>query len=140
MTNHINSVALTGNLTRDPELRHTSNGTAVATLGLAVNSREKKGDDWVDRADFFDVTIWGRRAESCAEYLRKGSPVAVTGRLRQETWETDGNKRSKVLISAREVQFLPSGTKGSDDRSHHASDQPSSSEAPAPSGSGDIPF
>lgn len=106
---NINTVVITGNLTRDPEVRHIGSGTAVVDLGVACNSREKQGDEWVDRADFFDVTVWGKQAEICGEYLAKGSPVAVQGRLRLDQWEKDGDKRSKVKIVASSIQFLPTG-------------------------------
>jgi single-strand DNA-binding protein len=99
-----------GNLTRDPELRHTGGGTPVCELSVAVNSREKVNGEWQDRADFFEVTVWGNQAEACGQYLAKGRAVAVDGRLRQERWESqEGDKRSKVKIVADNVQFLGSG-------------------------------
>lgn len=108
MAENLNVVALIGNLTRDPELRSTGSGTSVATLRIAVNSREKVGQDWEDRANYFDVTVWGKQAESCANYLSKGRPVGINGRLRWEEWEKDGNKRQAVKIVANSVQFLGS--------------------------------
>lgn len=103
---NLNVVALTGNLTRDPELRHTPSGTSVCKLGLAVNDRTKKNDEWVDVAYFFDVTVWGKMGENCAQYLSKGRPVAIQGKLIWSSWEKDGQKRSKVEIVAQSVQFL----------------------------------
>lgn len=109
----VNVVTLVGNLTRDPELRHTKGGTAVCDLGLAVNEREKEGDEWVERASFFDVTVWGNQAEACSKYLAKGKQVAVAGRLRQERWTNDaGENRSKVKVVAQTVQFLGSKADG----------------------------
>jgi single-strand DNA-binding protein len=106
----INRVVLVGRLTRDPELRHTPGGTPVCNFSLAVNSREKgPNDEWGDRVDFFDITVWGNQGENCAQYLAKGRLAAVDGNLRQERWEKDGQKRSKVTITARQVQFLDSG-------------------------------
>jgi len=102
----INRVVLVGRLTADPVLRHTAGGTAVAEFSVAVNSREKVGGEWQDRADFFDVTAWGNQAEACADHLARGRRVAVEGRLRQERWEKDGQKRSKVKVTATSVQFL----------------------------------
>lgn len=102
----INRVVLVGNLTRDPELRHTPSGTALCKLGIAVNDRIKQGDEWVEKANFFDVTVWGAQAESCSRYLSKGRQVAIDGRLDHQTWEKDGQKRSKVEIIAQNVQFL----------------------------------
>ena len=108
---NLNRVVLTGNLTRDPELRTTGGGTSVCDLGVAVNEHEKKGDEWEDRPSFFTVTVWGKMAENCDKYLSKGSPVAIDGRLRQERWEKDGQPRHTVKIVAQAVQFLSSGEK-----------------------------
>lgn len=102
----INRVVLVGRLTRDPELRHIPSGTAVCDLGIAVNDRIRQGDEWVDKANFFDVTVWGNQAESCSRYLAKGREVAIDGRLDFQTWEKDGQKRSKIKIIAQNVQFL----------------------------------
>ena len=109
----INRVILVGNLTRDPELRHTPSGTALCKLGIAVNDRIKQGDEWVEKANFFDVTVWGAQAESCSRYLAKGRQVAIDGRLDYQTWEKDGQKRSKVEVIAQNVQFLGSRQEGS---------------------------
>ncbi len=105
---NINRVVLTGNLTRDPELRNiASTGTSVCSLRVACNTRRKDGDNWVDKPNFFDVTIFGRRAETCAQYLAKGRPVAIDGRLEWREWEDQhGNKRQSVEIVADNVQFL----------------------------------
>lgn len=138
---NVNVVAITGNLTRDVELRTIKSGTSIATLGVAVNAREKHGGEWEDYASFFDVTVWGKTAENCAEYLAKGRPVAITGRLRQERWEKDGNKRSKVVIVASSVQFLPSkdgGGGGSGSSGSYEEEDPDS--PPPSSGEDDIPF
>lgn len=101
-----NRVVLVGNLTRDVELRYTPQGTAVTDIGLAVNERVKRNDQWVDEANFFDVTLWGRLAEIAGEYLSKGSSVLIEGRLKQETWEQEGKKRSKVKVVAEKLQML----------------------------------
>jgi single-strand DNA-binding protein len=103
-------VIVTGNLTRDPELRNTPNGTAVCKLRVAVNSRRKdQSGEWVDKPNYFDVTVWGAQGENCATYLSKGRPVAIDGRLEWREWETqDGNKRQAVEIIADSVQFLGS--------------------------------
>jgi single-strand DNA-binding protein len=106
----INRVVLVGNLTRDPELRHTPSGTAVCNLRLAVNTRRKdETGQWVDKPNYFDVTVWGNQGERCAQYLSKGRPVAVDGRLEWREWETpEGNKRQAVDVVADTVQFLGS--------------------------------
>jgi single-strand DNA-binding protein len=105
-----NRVVLVGNLTRDPELRYIPSGTAVSEIGLAVNDRVKKGDQWVDETTFVDVTLWGRTAEVANEYLSKGSNILIEGRLKLDTWEKDGQKRSKLRVVAEKMQML--GGKG----------------------------
>jgi single-strand DNA-binding protein len=109
---NVNVVVLTGNLTRDPELRHTGGGTAICELRVAVNSRRKDGQtgEWVDKPNYFDVVVWGAQGENCATYLAKGRPVAVEGRLDWREWEAkDGSgKRQAVQIIANTVQFLGS--------------------------------
>ena len=108
---NVNVVVITGNLTRDPELRHLGSGTAVCKLRVAVNSRRKDGQtgEWVDKPNYFDVTVWGAQGENCANYLNKGRPVAVEGRLDWREWEDQGgNKRQSVEIIANTVQFLGS--------------------------------
>ena len=114
---NINSVVITGNLTRDPELRHTGGGTSVCGMRVAVNSRRKDGSgNWIDKPNYFDVTVFGAQGENCANYLSKGRPVAVEGRLDWSEWEAkDGSgKRSKVEIIANTVQFLGSRDGGGD--------------------------
>ena len=103
-----NKVLLMGNLTRDPELRYTANGSAVASFGLAVNRKFKQGDDWKEDVCFVDITVWGKQGENCAEYLSKGRPVFVEGRLQFSSWESDGQKRNKLDVVANTVQFLGS--------------------------------
>jgi single-strand DNA-binding protein len=104
---NINRVVLTGNLTRDPELRALQSGTSVCKLRLACNTRRKGASgDWEDKPNYFDVTVWGAQGENCARYLSKGRPVAVDGRLEWREWEQDGQKRQAVDIIADSVQFL----------------------------------
>jgi single-strand DNA-binding protein len=105
----LNSVCLLGHLTRNPEVRYSSNSTPVAALGLAVNNRIKRSDDsWQDDPCFVDVVVFGTQAEACAKYLNKGDPVLLEGRLWYRTWEDQqGNKRSKHEVIAFRVQFLP---------------------------------
>tara|TARA_X000000950_G_scaffold284034_1_gene386279 strand:- start:5198 stop:5599 length:402 start_codon:yes stop_codon:yes gene_type:complete len=100
-----------GNLTRNPELRYTPSGSAVADLGLAVNeSFKNKSGETVEQTCFVDVVVWGRQAETASEYLQKGSPVFVEGRLQFDQWESQqGEKRSKLRVRAERVQFLSSG-------------------------------
>jgi len=108
---NVNVVVITGNLTQDPELRHLGSGTAVCELRVAVNSRRKdQSGNWVDKANYFNVTVWGAQGENCAQYLSKGRPVAVEGRLDWREWEAkDGSgKRQAVQIVANTVQFLGS--------------------------------
>lgn len=97
----INTVTISGNATRDPELRSTPSGTSVCQLGVAVNERVKQGDNWSDRASFIDVTAWGSLAEQIAKQVHKGKQVVVTGRIRQDRWQAqDGTNRSKVYVVA----------------------------------------
>ena len=108
---NINRVVLTGNLTRDPELRSTGSGTAVCSLRVACNTRRRNAatGDWEDKPNFFDVTVWGAQGENCSRFLSKGRPVAIDGRLEWREWEDqNGNKRQAVDIIADSVQFLGS--------------------------------
>ena len=108
---NINRVVITGNLTRDPELRSTPGGMSICGLRVAVNGRKKDAEtgQWVDKPNYFDVTVFGAQGENCAQYLAKGRPVAVEGRLNWREWEAqDGSKRQSVDIIADTVQFLGS--------------------------------
>ncbi|NND99198.1 MAG: single-stranded DNA-binding protein [Pirellulaceae bacterium] len=112
-----NRVILVGNLTRDIELKYTQGGTAVTDVGLAVNDRRKSATgEWIDETTFVDVTLWGRTAEVASEYLGKGSPILIEGRLKLDTWETDGQKRSKLRVVCERMQMLSSGGGGGGNR------------------------
>ena len=104
----VNRVFLMGNLTRDPQLRHTPAGLAVSDLGLAVSEQYRnKAGETVKRTCFTDIVVWGRQAEACGQYLAKGSPVMVEGSLQLDQWENDkGEKRNKIKVRADRVQFL----------------------------------
>jgi len=105
-----------GNLTRDPELRFTSGGTAVASFGLAVNRKFKQGEEWKDDVCFVDIVVWAKQGENCEQYLNKGSLVLVEGRLNYRTWEAkEGQKRSKLEVVANNVQFLTKSDSGKDE-------------------------
>jgi single-strand DNA-binding protein len=124
---NINRVVLVGNLTKDPELRHTPSGTAVCKLRLAVNTRQKDSStgEWGDKPNYFDVTVWGNQGESCAQYLSKGRPVGVDGRLDWREWEAqDGSKRQAVEIIANSVQFLGSRSDNTGNGFQGSSDVP----------------
>ena len=144
-----NRVLLMGNLTRNPEIRYTPSGTAVADLGLAVNENFKnKAGETVEQTCFVDVVVWGRQAETASEYLHKGSPVFVEGRLQFDQWENQqGEKRSKLRVRADRVQFLGSPGKGTEYAAAPVSSEPRPdsappSAAPAPEGADDddVPF
>ena len=149
---NLNRVIITGNLTRDPELRNLPSGTAVCNLRVAVNTRRKDGQtgEWVDKPNYFDVTVWGAQGENCATYLQKGRPVAIDGRLEWREWQDgQGNKRQAVDIIADSVQFLgsPAGEgNGNGGRFTPQSDVPADTAdfKTAPVGAGqsddDIPF
>ena len=112
---NLNKVMLIGNLTRDPELRHTPKGTAVAELGLAINRvwKDEQGQKQ-EETTFVDVTLWGRQAELAQQYLAKGNPVYIEGRLNLDTWDdkATGQKRSKLKVIGENLQFLSSGKTG----------------------------
>ena len=111
----INRVVISGNLTRDPELRATGSGMAVLQMGIAVNDRRKnqQSGEWEDVPNFFDVVVFGQRGESLSRFLSKGSKVAIEGKLRWRSWETpDGDKRSKVEIIADDIEFMSSRGEG----------------------------
>ena len=129
----MNSVNLTGRLTRDVELRTIGSGTSVADLGLAVNDKKKQGDQWVDVTHFVDVTVWGRTAEIANEYASKGSKVAITGRLNYESWndQQTGQKRNKIKVVCDKLTLLggsQGGGQGAGGGSQGSSGSGSSSE------------
>lgn len=107
----INRVTITGNLTRDPDLRSTAGGMPVLGLGVAVNDRHKNSTtgEWEDYPNFIDCTMFGTRAEKIAGYLSKGSKVAIEGKLRWSQWERDGQKRSKIEVIIDEIEFMSRG-------------------------------
>ena len=108
-----NRVVLLGNVTRDPELRYISSGTAVTDIGLAVNDRRKTpSGEWVEETTFVDVTLWGRTAEVAGEYVTKGAPLLIEGRLKLDTWEKDGKKNSKLRVVGEKMQLLGSRGEG----------------------------
>jgi single-strand DNA-binding protein len=109
----LNAVVLLGNLTRDPELRTTPQGTSVASFGLAVNRRYRQGEEQREEVMFIDITCFGRQAEVASEYLSKGNLAMIEGRLQWRSWETpDGQKRSKHEVIANNIQFMPRSSGG----------------------------
>ncbi len=133
-----NKVILVGNLTRDVELRQTPSGTPVADVGLAVNERRKgKNDETIEETVFVDVTLWARNAEVANQYLAKGSPVLIEGRLKLDTWESqEGERRSKIKVVAERMQMLakkgdtPSGDGASKPNETSSGDNGSDDEVP----------
>ncbi|GAB4241386.1 MAG: single-stranded DNA-binding protein [Candidatus Methylacidiphilales bacterium] len=116
----LNRVFLIGNLTKDPDVRHTPKGMAVGDLGLAINSTYRTADGAEkEEVVYIDVVVWGRQAETCKEYLSKGSPIFVEGRLQLDQWESNGEKKSRIRVRAERVQFLgrPGGGSGGGGRS-----------------------
>ena len=110
----INRVNISGNLTRDPELRATAGGTQVLSFGVAVNDRRKNPQtgDWEDYPNFVDCTMFGTRAEAVSRYLSKGTKVAIEGKLRHSSWERDGQRRSKLEVIVDEIEFMSRGSQG----------------------------
>lgn len=141
----INSVVVVGNLTRDAEIRFTAGGTASVRFSIAQNRRKKQGEQWVDEAMYFDVSMMGKSAESVHKFLTKGKQVAVQGELRQDRWEQDGQARSKIYIFAFSLQLLggTGGQSSSQGGGYSASQGPGSFDSyPAQDGQfdDDIPF
>jgi single-strand DNA-binding protein len=142
---NVNRVVLTGNLTRDPELRSLQSGTSVCSLRIASNSRRRDSSgEWVDKPNYFSVTVWGAQGENCARFLSKGRPVCIDGRLDWREWVKDDTKRESIEIVAESVQFLGSAPEGGGNGDRPSS-QPEAEPAAAGSGGGetdpdDIPF
>jgi single-strand DNA-binding protein len=137
---NINRVIISGNLTKDPELRTLPSGFSICSMRLATNTRKKDGatGEWSDKANFFDVTVFGKQGENCAQYLAKGRGVIVDGRLEWREWEKDGQKRQAVEIIADTVEFKggPAGSNGNGNGGGSGDDVA----AAAPVGEDDIPF
>ncbi|MCP4354251.1 MAG: single-stranded DNA-binding protein [Proteobacteria bacterium] len=112
MANDINKVVIVGRLTRDSELSFTNSGFALTKFSIATNRKKKSGDTWEDEANFFDCTLWGKRGEALNTYLKRGQQVAVEGELKQDRWEKDGVKRSKVTIEVTNIQLLGGKSEG----------------------------
>lgn len=142
-----NIIVVTGNLTRDPELSAAPSGTSIGKLRIGVNGRRKDGPtgEWVDKPNFFDVTVFGKSAENAAKYLAKGRRVLIEGRLDWSEWETkEGGKRQSVQIIAGKVTYLPSGKPTEEDEAE-SSEVPAEASDLATVGAGadgdeDIPF
>ena len=132
-----NRVVLVGNLTRDPELRYISSGTAVSEVGLAVNDRVKRDGQWVEETTFVDVTLWARTAEIANEYLSKGSSVLIEGRLKLDSWENnEGQKRSKLRVVGERLVMLGGRSGGGGGGGNRgSSSQPATAGVAATSGS-----
>ena len=131
----INRVCISGNLTRDPELRATSGGTSVLDFGVAVNDRRKNQQtgEWEDYPNFVDCSLFGKRAESLSKYLSKGQKVTVAGKLHYSSWEKDGQKRSKLTVLVDDVEFMSRKENGSqsDSQAPIPSAKPTKAQAPA---------
>ncbi len=133
-----NKVILLGNLTRDPEVRYTPNGIAVASFAIAVNRKYKQGEETKEEVSYIDIVVFGKQAESCGQYINKGDAVLIDGRLQQRRWDDKetGQKRSKVEVVAQSVNFMPKRQSAG-----HAGGQGHPEPAPeAPVDEGEIPF
>ncbi len=133
-----NKVILLGNLTRDPEVRYTPNGIAVASFALAINRKYKQGDETKEEVSYIDIVVFGKQAESCGQYISKGDAVLIDGRLQQRRWDDKetGQKRSKVEVVAQSVNFMPKRASAG-----HGGAQGHPEPAPeAPVDEGEIPF
>jgi single-strand DNA-binding protein len=133
-----NKVILLGNLTRDPEVRYTPNGIAVASFAIAVNRKYKQGDETKDEVSYIDIVVFGKQAESCGQYINKGDSVLIDGRLQQRRWDDkdSGQKRNKIEVVAQSVNFMPKRSSAGQGGGHAHPE-------PAPEASvdeGEIPF
>jgi len=136
-----NKVVLVGNVTRDPEVRYISSGTAVSDIGLAVNDRRKTATgEWVEETTFVDVTLWGRTAEVAGEYVSKGSPLLIEGRLKLDTWEKDGKKNSKLRVVCERMQLLGGRGEGGRGEGSRGGSKPRSTARAATAAGGDEDF
>jgi single-strand DNA-binding protein len=137
----LNKVLLLGNLTKDPELRFVPSGQAVANLRIATNRKYKAGNgELKEEVTYVSIEVWGKSAEACGEYLKKGSPLLVEGRLKLKEWTAqDGQKRSMLEVVAERVQFLSGGQRREGGPSESV-DGPPPSDTPPPSSDDDIPF
>jgi len=133
-----NKVILLGNLTRDPEVRYTPNGIAVASFAIAVNRKYKQGDETKEEVSYIDIVVFGKQAESCGQYINKGDAVLIDGRLQQRRWDDKetGQKRNKIEVVAQSVNFMPKRSSGGGQQAQgHAEPTPE-----APVDEGEIPF
>ncbi len=132
-----NKVILLGNLTRDPEVRYTPNGIAVASFAIAVNRKYKQGDETKEEVSYIDIVVFGKQAESCGQYINKGDSVLIDGRLQQRRWDDKetGQKRNKIEVVATQVNFMPK-RQGQAAPAAHGPEQ----DLPEDLGDGDIPF
>lgn len=136
----MNTVQLIGNLTRDCELKHTQSGTAICNMSIAVNEKRKVGESWEDHAHFFDLVLWGRRAEALAQYLTRGKKIGVAGKLQQDRWEQDGKTRSRVKVLVNEIDLLSSGNGGQSGGDHGTGNYQAPADSSQSYGDDDIPF
>ena len=142
MAGSYNRVILVGNITRDVELRYTPTQTAVTDIGLAVNEKRKKADgSLMEETTFVDVTLWGRNAEVAAEYLKKGSPVLIEGRLKLDQWETpEGERRNKLKVVCDRMQMLSSGSGKNSSASGNGDNQSQDQDVPSDDVENSVPF
>lgn len=134
-----NKVILMGNLTRDPEVRYTPNGSAVASFAIAVNRKYKQGEETKEEVSYIDIVVFGKQAENCGQYLNKGDAALIEGRLQQQRWDDkeSGAKRSKVVVSAQSVTFMPKRSSVPGRASEPGQNEPAPEQ---PVDEGEIPF
>lgn len=135
---YFNKVVLMGNLTRDPETRELSSGTSVTDFSVALSRKYKKGDEEVEECSFVDCTAWAKTGETIAKFFTKGKPILVEGRLKQDRWEKDGEKRSKVGVVVETFSFV--GSKADNDRVTSAPSAPVSDNKAMTEEDEDLPF
>lgn len=138
LVDDVNVITTSGNLTRDAELKYAGSGVAILEIPVAINGSKKQGDEWVQTTSFVDCTMFGRRAEGIAPYLTKGTKVFISGRIEQQRWEKEGQKRSKIAVIVDNIVMAPRGDSGGNHSKPPARsgfhDTPPRSQSPAPSG------
>lgn len=140
MAEDVCRLVVSGRLTRDMELKYTPSGFPFGVMSVASNRRVKKNGEWTEEASFLEVVQWGKRAESLQPYLRKGQQVVIDGQFKQERWETDGNKRSKIIIEVTHIQLIGNNNKSNEGYKQENPSYPTQQATPTESFSDDVPF
>lgn len=140
MAEDVCRMVVSGRLTKDVEIKYTASGFPLGAMSLASNRRVKKNGEWIEETSYYELVQWGKRAESLQPYLKKGQQVLIDGQPKQERWETDGNKRSKVIIEITHIQLIGSNNKSNDGHKQESPSYPTQQATPTEKFDEDIPF